>query len=176
MYSLSLFGIHFETLGGKVKSRNWRRSIMQENVQLGVFLSSVGIQSSSPTPGSSLLLSGPSDTRLSCHLVDTALAYIKAYRLKGDAVGLKQAVLSTFDSSALAAAYKSLWDICCVDLKDCGLTFHQRRTSEKRPAADAFLTDIITAFDKLDTADKLPAIFCEANELIRLPSLVIDTV
>ena len=72
-----------------------------------------------------------------------------------------------------AAAYKSVSDICCDDLKYCGLTLHQRC---KQPAADAFLTDIITAFDKLDTADKLPAIFWEANELIRLLNIVPDPV
>ena len=89
---------------------------------------------------------------------------------------MKQAVLSVFDCTSLATAYKSLWDNCEDDLSLCGLTFHQRRTSEKRQAADAFLADILTAFDKLDTSDKLPAIICEANDLIKLPCLVSDPI
>lgn len=48
--------------------------------------------------------------------------------------------------------------------------------SEKREVADALLADILVAFDKLDAVDKLPTIFCEANDLIRLPSLVLDPV
>ena len=135
--------IDFESLGGKVKSRNWKRSILHENIQLGIFLSSIGIHLDkvpSPTPGSgsrsfvNVLLDG---RRAGHTLIDTALAFIKAYRLKGDAFGLKQAVLSTFDSVSLSDAYKSLWDTCGDDLQDCGLTFHTRRSSEKRQVADS---------------------------------------
>ena len=46
--------VEFESLGGKSKSKCWRRSIFHENVQLGIFLSSIGIhpnKASSPTPG-----------------------------------------------------------------------------------------------------------------------------
>ena len=46
--------MEFESLGGKTKSKCWRRSILHENVQLGIFLSSIGIhpdKASSPTPG-----------------------------------------------------------------------------------------------------------------------------
>ena len=157
----------FESLGGKTKSKYWRRSILHENVQLGTFLSSIGIhtdKASSPSPG----ISG------SGLLIDSALAFIKAYRLKGDTLGMKQAVLSTFDSSSLATAHKCLWDKCGDDLKQLGLSYHLRRGSEKRQAADMHFTDITTAFDKLDSVEKLPAIFCEANELIRLPSLAPD--
>ena len=169
--------IDFESLGGKVKSRNWKRSITYENMQLGVFLSSIGIhpdRAPSPNPGASTaspnsLTSGaPHSGAL---LVDASLAFIKAYRLKGDTFGLKQAVLSVFDATLLAAAYKSLWDMCGNVLRDCGLAYHSRRSSDKRPVVDALLDDILVVFDKLDTVDKLPAIYCEAKELIRLPSL-----
>lgn len=122
-------------------------------------------------------MSSSAEVAVGCHhIVDPALAFIKAYRLRGDAVGLKQAVLSVFDSTSLATAYKSLWDNCEADLLLCGYTFHQRRTSEKRQAADAFLADSVVAFDKLDTLDKLPAILCEANDLIKLPCLVPDPI
>ena len=57
--------IDFEILGGKAKSRNWRRSIMHENLQLGIYLSSIGVHpdkpSSSPlTTGSSIFSRGHS--------------------------------------------------------------------------------------------------------------------
>ena len=77
-----------------------------------------------------------------------------------------------FLTALLATAYKSLWRwpfyfVALLFIKD---------TSEKRQAADAFLADIVTAFDKLDTSDKLAAILCEANHLIKLPYLVPDPV
>lgn len=85
--------IDFEIFRGKTKSRNWRRSILHENVQLGVFLSSIGVhldKSSSPTPGSSLP-SVPLDAKQSCNspLTNPVLAFIKAYRLQGDVSGLR---------------------------------------------------------------------------------------
>lgn len=174
--------IDFESLGGKVKSRNWKRSITYDNVQLGVYLSSIGIhpdRATSPCPGvTTPCHSNPTHQNHTsgATLVDTSLAFIKAYRLKGDTCGLKQAVLSVFDAVSLSAAHKSLWDVCGNVLRDCGLTYHSRRSSDKRPVVDALLDDILVAFDKLDTAGKLPAVYCEANELIRLPSLVIDPI
>lgn len=95
---------------------------------------------------------------------------IKAYRLKGDTLGLKQAIFSSFDASALVTAHKRLWDAC----KD--LLGHQRRGSEKRQVTEVVLADFQIAFDKLDNEDKLPNTFCEANDLIRLPSLALDPV
>ena len=41
-------------------------------------------------------------------LADPVLAFIKAYRLKGDLVGLKQVVCSRFDSSSLGSAHRHL--------------------------------------------------------------------
>ena len=66
--------------------------------------------------------------------------------------------------------------MCGNVLRDCGLAYHSRCSSDKRPVVDALLDDILVVFDKLDTVDKLPAIYCEAKELIRLPSLVIDPI
>ena len=42
--------------------------------------------------------------------------------------------------------------------------------------ADILLADILIAFDKLDGADRLPSVYCEAHDLIKLPSLVLDPV
>ena len=115
---------------------------MHENIQLGIFLPSIGIhldKTPSPTPGpgssSNVILDGRRA------VIDTAIAFIKAYRLKGDAFGMKQAVLSAFDSVSLSDAYKSLWDTSSDDLLDCGLTFHTRRSLEKRQ-----LTNVLLAY------------------------------
>ena len=65
----------------------------------------------------------------------------------------------------------------CDDCLDhLGLPYHPRRGSDKRQVADFLLADIMAAFDKLDGADKFPAIFCEATDLIKLPSLNLDPV
>ena len=87
-----------------------------------------------------------------------------------------QAVLSSFHPTTLSLVQKSLWDMCKVDLEQLGLTYHQRRGSEKHKVADILLADILTAFKKLDGADRLPSVYCEAHDLIKLPSLVLDPV
>ena len=63
----------------------------------------------------------------------------------------------------------------CVRSRLAGLSFQQRRGSEKRSQAAADLDDILVAFDKLDEIDKLPEIFCEAVDLVLLPPLVVDS-
>ena len=153
-------------------------SCMNENLQLDIYLSSIGVHPDKPSSPSLTTGSSSAEVTVGCHhiIVDPALAFIKAYRLRGDVVGLKQAVLSVFDCTSLATAYKSLWDNYEDNLSFCGLTFYQRRTCEKRQAADTFLADIIIAFDKLDTSDKLLAILCEANNLIKLPCLAPDPI
>ena len=169
--------IEFESHSGKIKSKNWRRSIYHNNTQLGVFLSSCSFLttsrsspsiSRSPSPNPGNLFDGK--------LIDPVLAFIKAYRLKGDKLGLKQAVLSAFDPTVLARAHKNLWEFCKDDLVHLGLSYHARRSSEKRVVDDVLLADILVAIEKLDADDRLPVIFCEANDLICLPSLVPDPV
>ena len=127
--------------------------------QLGVFLSSVGVypDKSSPTPGSSL----SSDVKQSCHsqLTNPLLVFVKAYRLRGDVSGLRDALLPVVDSLFLLDAHKAHWQ---HDLEDLGLTFG----------------DIIVAFDTLGNAIKLPAIYVEATDLISIgrPPVALDPV
>ena len=111
-----------------------------------------------------------------CQLSDPVLAFIKAYRLRGNTLGLKQAVFSSFDAPSLTVAYKALWDYCKEDLELQGLTYHSRRGSVKRQIMDVVFADILIAFEKLDIVDKLPLIYCEANQLLRLPCLVPDPI
>ena len=51
------------------------------------------------------------------------------------------------------------------------MTYHTRRSTDKRDAFDAILSDIHVAFSKLDEDDKLPPTYCEALHLINLPCL-----
>ena len=46
--------------------------------------------------------------------------------------------------------------------------------SDKRSQAAAVLDDLLVAFDKLDELDKLPEVFCEANDLVKLAAVTID--
>ena len=125
---------------------------------IGIPLDKNNSSTSSLGPGSSVNTSFDGN-RTGPTLVNSTLAFIKPYRLKGDTFGLKQAVLSSFHAICLSDAYKSLWDACGDDLRDCGLTVHSRRSSEKLQLVDALLTDIIAAFDKLDTVDSFLGFF-----------------
>ena len=69
----------------------------------------------------------------------------------------------------MSKAKKALWDSDCSSLLTAaGLSYQQRRESEKRSQAAADLDDILVAFNKLDEIDKLPEIFCEAIDLVLL--------
>lgn len=176
-YSLT----EFKSLGGKAKSKNWRKSVTvaDSNVQLGAFLQSIG-SSGSETPASSPSHVGSPSARpkhsQSGSLIDPVLAYIKAYRLRGDSAGLKQSVCSSFDSSALSSAHRRLWDYCSKELEQLGLPYHARRGSDKRHLSDVLIADLLLAFDKLDLNDNLPPIYCEAVDLIMLPCLAVDPI
>ena len=80
------------------------------------------------------------------------------------------------DSSLLVDAHKSLWQHWKNDLEELGLSFTNRRDSDKRSVSDAILGDIIVAFDALDNASKLPAIFVEATDLLSIPPVVLDPI
>ena len=107
---------------------------------------------------------------------EPVLAFIKAFRLRGDQNALKQAALSRFNISMLASAKKALWECCKDDLTVLDLPFTQRRSSEKRSQAAADLEDILLAFSKLDEVDKIPPIYCEALDLVRLPPIASDPI
>ena len=97
-----------------------------------------------------LVLSPRQAVAVTCHLVDPVLSFVKAYRLKGDVVCFKA----------------GLWDFCCTDLESLGLHYHARLQF-----SDILTADILLAFEKLKDKEKLPPIYCEANDLIKLPSL-----
>ena len=176
--------VEFESLGGKEKSKNWRRSIYHGNSQLGNYLSSRAdnargqspIHSSSRSQSPAPVHDGSLIPPVSSVLTNPILAFIKAYRLRGDVSGLRNALLSVVDSSLLVDAHKSFWQHCKNDLEELGLSFKNRRDSDKRSVSDAILGDIIVAFDALDNASKLPAIFVEATDLLSIPPVVLDPI
>ena len=94
---------------------------------------------------------------MSSTLTNPLLAFIKACRLRGDVSGLHNALLSVVDSSRLVDAHKSLWQHCKNDLEELGLSFRNRRDSDKHSVSDAILGDIVV-FDTPDSASKLLAI------------------
>ena len=107
-------------------------------------------------------------------LVNPVLAYVKAFRLRGDSDSLKHAALGKFAPALLAEAKKILWDKC--SLSSLGLLLTSRCTTEKRSQAAADLEEIIAAFAKLDDNSSIPMIFCETSDLVLLPPIVTDPV
>ena len=113
---------------------------------------------------------------MSMMIIDPVLAFIKAFRLRGDRESLRLAACSRFDTVMVSAAKKKLWESCSSDLRESGLTFQLHRGSEKRTQVSADLDDLITCFDKLDDASKLLEMFCEANDIVNLPPITSDSV
>ena len=109
-------------------------------------------------------------------LIDVPLAFIKAFRLRGDKVNLTSIVLERFDQAEIEQSKQSLWEECQSDLDAGGLCFYQRRSSDRRAQIEADLDDVLAAFDLLDSKALIPPIFCEASELHRLPSQSLDPV
>ena len=53
-------------------------------------------------------------------------------------------------------------------------TYHTRRSSDPVQLFNTIFSDLISAIDKLDMGGCLPPIFCEAADLLSLPSLELD--
>ena len=111
--------VEFEALGGRAKSKKWQKSVLcDDGVPLGSYLHSVGVKAgraSSPGVGPSSQVSDSTTSQPLRNpgpdfIIDPVLAFIKAYRLRGDCSGLKQAVCSAFDASSLSTAQKLLWE------------------------------------------------------------------
>ena len=109
-------------------------------------------------------------------LIDSTLAFIKAFRLKADVNSLRRTVSERFSSAAVDTAKGLLWDSCGQLLEEAGIPYQSRRDSDKRSQLSANLNDIIMAFNALDTNDLIPQIFCEASDLVKLPPISLDPV
>ena len=109
-------------------------------------------------------------------LINSVLSFIKAYRLKGDVESLKKRVCQHFSPADVENAKKELWDYCRKDLEAAGIAYHIRRGSDKRSQLAANVDDLAEAFVALDSSDLIPGIYCEATDLLRIPSLSLDPV
>ena len=145
---------------------------MHNNVPLQSILPSLGIDKS---PSTSQHGNATSSSNTDC-LVDPILAFVKAHRLRGDLDSLKSVLYESFDTSKIISAVKSLYEFCRSDLDRLGFSYQGRRSSDKRQLFNAVFSDLISAFDKLDMDNSLPAIYCESFDLIHLPSLELDPV
>ena len=84
-------------------------------------------------------------------LMNAALSFIKAYRLKGDNVSLKKSACDHFSPEDVELAKKVLWDHCKHYLEAAGLVYHIRRGSDRHSQISATLDDIIQTFLVLDS-------------------------
>ena len=109
-------------------------------------------------------------------LINSVLSFIKAYRLKRDVESLKKRVCQHFSPAGVENAKKELWDYCRKDLKAASIAYHIRRGSDKRSQLAANVDDLAEAFVALDSSDLIPGIYCEATDLLRIPSLSLDPV
>ena len=183
--------LEFEKLGGK-SSRKWKMSLTHRGRPLSEYsldcgataTDAVGSVSNIPSSAAAATQSTniPSNAAVAAQssntmLIDVPLAFIKAFRLRGDKVNLRSNVLERFDQAAIIEQSKqSLWEACKSDLDAGGLCFCQRRSSDRRAQIEADLDHVLAAFDLLDSKALIPPIFCEASELYRLPSLSLDPV
>ena len=163
--------LEFERLGGK-SAKKWKSSLFHG----GRPLSDYNLVCTSAETPSAPITSDVAMQALSTMLIDVGLAFINAFRLRGDKTSLSSIVVERFDQSAVEHSKRLLWESCKEELKGAGLVYHQRRGSDKREWIDADLEDILVAFDALDAKSSVPPIYCEATELPRIPSLCLDPV
>ena len=136
--------VEFETLEGKPKSKHWKRSILHKDSPISSFLPQSG-RSDSRSRSSSPFSLESNIADVTSGIVNTLLAFIKAYRLMGDTAGLKSAVLSRFTVESILTSYKLplVWDSCSDHLHLCGLAFRTRRGTEKQSLGELVLVSCL---------------------------------
>ena len=123
----------FENLGGRVKSKNWKRSICYDGKPLLHCLSYPGLSDpGKPTESPILSQSHAQAPATPERLVNPVLAFVKAFRLKGDNESLKSAIASWFDAGVVSLAVRALWDFSGNDLSRLGFVYHSRRNTDKQ--------------------------------------------
>ena len=75
--------------------------------------------------------------------MDTALSFVKAFRLKRDVDSIRMVATERFSPKEVEAAKSSLWDYSKLDLEAKGFVFHVRRDSDRRSQLAANLDDIL---------------------------------
>ena len=153
----------FESKGGKAKARYWKKSITRQGKQLLSVLPHLCADWTVPSSQDSGASNVPAR---STFLRNPILAFVKAHRLRGDNDTLRSSLLEIFDCSSLSSALRELWEFCRSDLERIGFLYQAHRST------DTFFSDLDSAFVKLDLDNNLPDIFCEASDLLLLPSPV----
>ena len=97
-----------------------------------------------------------------------------SYTYRGDSSQLSSLLSEKFSVTQLVDALKELWFYCHADLIRLDFAYHARRSSDPVQLFNTVLSDLLQAFEKLDLDECLPAIFCEANDLLSLPTLDLD--
>ena len=65
-------------------------------------------------------------------LINPVLAFVKAFRLKGDNTSLRSAIAARFDTGVPSSAIKALWDFSGPDLSRLGLAYQSHRNADKQ--------------------------------------------
>ena len=91
-------------------------------------------------------------------------------------LSLKKRVCQHFSPADVENAKKELWDYCRKYLEAAGIAYHIKRGCDKRSQLAANVDDLAEAFVALDSSDLIPGIYCEATDLLRIPSLSLDPV
>ena len=99
-------------------------------------------------------------------LVQPLLSYIVFSMQSGTVNNIRNAVLGKFSESQILEAKNALCDHCGI--KVIGEK-PRRIRSTVRPAADAHLHDILTAWNKLDETDECPTLMLNAHSLDAIP-------
>ena len=76
----------------------------------------------------------------------------------------------------LSSAIKALWDFSGPDLSRLCLTYQSRRNADKQQLFESPFADLVSAFEVLNADDVIPDIYCEAIDLLSLPSLELDSI
>ena len=177
----------FEIMGGRGTAKNWKHSIIYNKASISSVLVNEGVSqdasgarqqllNTTPTTGGcQLSLASPSadaDAEVPMgNLCCPILAFIKASRLHWDAAAIKKALIDGFCDTDLSQALKRLWEFSQIKLTSLGFKYHARRDTGKRPAIGVICDDLLSAFEKLDSVAFIPPIYCEASQLLRIPSL-----
>ncbi len=104
-------------------------------------------------------------------LANPLLAFVKAFRLKGDSRRLSSLLAAKFTVAQLVNALKDLWSYCHADLVRPDFAYRSRRSTDPVQLLNTVFSGLMIAFDKLDLDSCFPVMFCKANNLLLLPTL-----
>ena len=83
---------------------------------------------------------------------------------------MRGTVLNCYDSTAVCKVKDVLWAERGTKFEDLQLEKIRRRDTSRRSQAEADLEDIQDAVEKLDACQAMSKLYCEADDLLRLPS------